>query len=111
MELSTILLIIICHWIGDGILQTDQMATQKSKSYYWLTAHVGAYSLPFLFVFYHIIQWVALMAFLHWIQDWITSRLNTHYLTSKNQGMFWNTIWTDQMIHYIILFTSITYFI
>ena len=111
MELAIILKIIICHWIGDGLLQTEKMATQKSKSIYWLSAHVGAYILPFIVVFYNILGWVLLMAILHWIQDFITSRLNTHYLKTKNNSMFWNSIWTDQMIHYVIMFVSITYFI
>ena len=111
MELAIILKIIICHWIGDGLLQTEKMATQKSSSNYWLSAHVGAYILPFIVVFYNMLGWVLLMAILHWIQDWITSRINTQYLQVKNNTMFWKSIWTDQMIHYIILFVSITYFI
>ena len=111
MEIAIILKIIICHWIGDGLLQTEQMATQKSKSTYWLSAHVGAYILPFIVVFYNILGWVLLMAILHWIQDYITSRINSQYLQEKNNTMFWNSIWTDQMIHYVILFVSITYFI
>jgi len=111
MELGIIIKIVICHWIGDGLLQTEKMATQKSKSYYWLTAHVGAYIIPFVVVFNSIMPWVILTAILHWLQDWQTSRINSHYLQVKNNRMFWSSIWTDQMLHYIILFVSITYFI
>ena len=87
MEIAIILKIIICHWIGDGLLQTEKMATQKNSSNYWLSAHVGAYILPFIVVFYNILGWVLLMAILHWIQDWITSRINTQYLQVKNNRM------------------------
>ena len=111
MELAIILKIIICHWIGDGLLQTEKMATQKSKSTYWLSTHVGTYMLPFLVAFYYIWPWVFLMGALHWIQDYVTSRVNSYFLEIKDNSKFWTCIWFDQMLHYVILFVSITYFI
>lgn len=111
IELSIIIKIIICHWIGDGLLQTEKMATLKSKSNTQLTYHVLAYCLPFIVVFYAIWEWVFFIGILHWVQDYITSRINSYYLNIKNNNMFWKSIWTDQMLHYVILFWSITYFV
>jgi hypothetical protein len=41
-------LALICHLIGDYVLQTDAMATRKTRSTLWCLAHVFAYALPFL---------------------------------------------------------------
>lgn len=40
---------ILCHLIGDYILQSDWMATEKTKKSLAALAHVITYSLPFLF--------------------------------------------------------------
>lgn len=56
MELSTILLPLItadqliCHAIGDYILQSDWMATEKTKRSIAALAHVLTYSIPFWFL-------------------------------------------------------------
>ncbi|MDB5042153.1 MAG: hypothetical protein JWN27_2879 [Candidatus Eremiobacteraeota bacterium] len=41
---------LIAHLIGDYILQTDAMATRKTKQTLWALAHVITYGLPFLFL-------------------------------------------------------------
>jgi len=41
---------LICHAIGDYILQSDWMATEKTKRSVAALAHVVAYGLPFLFL-------------------------------------------------------------
>lgn len=111
IELSIIIKIVIAHWIGDGLLQTEKMATFKSKSNYWLSAHVGTYMLPFFAMFPALWKWVILMGVIHWVQDFYTSRLNTEYLAKGQNNRFWSSVWTDQMLHYVILFWSITYFL
>ncbi len=39
---------ILAHLVGDYILQTDKMATLKTKSTLWAVIHAAAYTLPFL---------------------------------------------------------------
>ena len=41
---------IIFHLIGDYILQTEQMAVRKLRSWFWAILHAVVYSLPFLLV-------------------------------------------------------------
>ncbi len=113
MELQLILAIIIGHWIGDYVLQTESMAVNKSKSNKWLTIHVGAWTFGLAVVvipfsgLVSIWLWVLLMGVLHWIQDYITSRINTYFLKKKWQKLFWLAIGTDQMLHYLIMFYTI----
>jgi len=44
------LLILLCHGVGDYILQTDHMASEKTKSFYVAMWHAFTYTLPFLVV-------------------------------------------------------------
>jgi hypothetical protein len=41
---------LLCHLVGDYILQTDAMANRKTKSSLWALAHVVTYALPFLLI-------------------------------------------------------------
>lgn len=63
--------LIVCHLIGDFLLQNDWMQT-KSRSSLVCTAHVAAYSLPFFaLVTWAALPFWALAAILaqHWFQD------------------------------------------
>lgn len=41
---------LLCHAVGDYVLQSDWMANEKTKRSVAALAHVLAYSLPFLFL-------------------------------------------------------------
>lgn len=41
---------IVAHIVGDFILQSDWMATQKARNSFACLVHVIAYTLPFLFI-------------------------------------------------------------
>lgn len=41
---------LLCHAIGDYILQSDWMAQEKTKSYVAASVHAITYSIPFLFL-------------------------------------------------------------
>lgn len=45
---------LILHLIGDYILQTEQMAVRKLRSWFWAIIHALIYSLPFLLYLYVI---------------------------------------------------------
>tara|TARA_B100001175_G_scaffold257846_1_gene226260 strand:- start:123 stop:476 length:354 start_codon:yes stop_codon:yes gene_type:complete len=107
---SQVLGIIIAHWIGDFLLQNEKMALGKSSSNKLLTIHVAIWTTTLAVITIPLglpVVWVLLMGVLHWIQDYITSRLNGYYAKIKNNEMFWNMIGTDQMLHYVIMFLSL----
>lgn len=112
IELWIIVSLLVCHFIGDFIIQNDTMAVNKSKSNYWLTVHVSTYMIPFI-VFYGIIAsnpvtFILLIVSnfaLHWITDYITSRVASHFFAQEKRGLFFKTIGFDQLIHGICLVT------
>ena len=92
MDLSLIIVILVAHFVGDFICQTDWMALNKSKRWDALGLHVITYtSILFICVaFWHdsailsrpIVSYGVIWAFVgvnavaHFVQDAITSRIN-----------------------------------
>lgn len=107
--------LLLAHFVGDFILQSDWMALNKSKHWDVLTIHAGVYSLCF-------IPWgpyfVALTFLLHWGVDFCTSRVTSKLwfmeeipmlaglwkLKPRNtRHWFFVAIGADQLIHYAAL--------
>lgn len=105
------------HFVGDFLLQSDQMALNKSKSDRWLLLHVLVYSACFL-------PWgwrFALVTFvLHLLTDFVTSRITSRLWFFKPVGIsnpprlyapcvpnyrhwFFVAIGADQLLHYVAL--------
>lgn len=126
MNFEVIIILLIAHWIGDFILQKEEWARGKHNTFIDLISHTIHYGLViFLFVLfyrmfmfgadlqiYHIIFFWLFNLVAHAIVDSITSRFThlqrmneKYYVTKRNLGFF-PTIGLDQLIHYIILFTS-----
>lgn len=81
--------IIMCHLLGDYVLQVDFIAQTKGKNWYHLFVHSALYCLPFLIVFG--LDWrLALLFVSHMIIDPLKAR--------------WGKITyvQDQVLHYII---------
>lgn len=51
LNLHTIVLIVLCHLIGDYVLQCDFIAQTKGKNWYHLFVHCALYCVPFLIAF------------------------------------------------------------
>lgn len=68
----TLLLLLVLHFIGDFLLQSDWVAVNKSKRNEVLTLHVLVYSLCFLPFGWKF--WL-LTFYSHWATDWVTSRI------------------------------------
>lgn len=130
--------LLLAHWIGDFVCQTDRMALNKSKDWLWLLYHVAVYStVMFLWALYFSHDpWFALKFLnatfaLHFITDAVTSRITSALWFVKPLGAFYNVgqqryeiyapiggnrhyffvmIGLDQVIHYVTLLWTIALF-
>lgn len=108
-----ILAIFVVHFLADFVFQTSQMATGKSKSLKWLSIHVGVYSLVsfislyivgnFIDSFYLGFAWWLGNVALHFITDFITSKITSKFWEAKNYRLFFVMIGFDQLIHNLCL--------
>lgn len=126
MDLITIFSVLIIHWFADFVMQTDEQAQGKSKSWYWLLSHTLTYSgvwyFAAVFVIGHInpnetTAWYVISAsafsaitFLcHTATDYFTSRLNSKLWQEKKVHYFFVSIGFDQILHYVQLFLTLHY--
>lgn len=104
--------ILIIHWIGDFICQTDWQAKNKSTHNKALFLHVLSYTMVWFFAgawfFYApVVAIFCLITFMaHFITDYFTSRLNTKLYTDGKIHWFFVSIGFDQILHYIQLFLT-----
>lgn len=102
------------HFVGDFLLQSDQMALNKSKSDRWLLLHVLVYAACFLLWGWRF----ALVTFvLHLLTDCVTSRITSRlwfvvpagnsghftYAPGNRRHWFFVAIGADQLLHYVAL--------
>ena len=91
--------LLVVHFVGDYLLQSDYMALNKSRSWAALTAHVCVYSLCFT-------PWGWRFALLTWVThfatDAVTSRLNV-WLRARRERYFYIGIGADQLTHAVTL--------
>lgn len=119
LNLIEIFSIIIIHFIGDFVLQTNKQAKEKSKSNKQLTLHVLSYSIVWLLIAnvysiitnnYLVVSLFPIITFIcHWITDYFTSRLNTKLWNKGDVHNFFVNVGFDQVLHYIQLF--LTYYL
>lgn len=110
-----ILVLLISHFVGDFLLQSDKMALNKYKDPYWLLAHILVYT-TILFIFSFMFLdfklslsfnlFIYLNFMLHFSIDVITSQF-THFLYEKKENhWFFVVIGFDQLLHYFCLFVT-----
>lgn len=105
----TAIVIAWAHFIGDFILQSDYHAVNKSKSNFVLLQHVLLYSIPFVLIGFIIpvsIFWIVLNAALHFVVDYITSRISSKMWLADKRHWFFVTIGADQAVHTTCLLLS-----
>ena len=91
-----VVLVFWVHFISDFVLQTDEMAKNKSTSNKWLTEHVKIYTIV-MFGFgpvYAIVNGI-----LHWITDYFSSRASSKIWKDGRVHDFFVVIGIDQAIH------------
>jgi hypothetical protein len=115
--------LLVAHCLGDFFFQTTKMATYKSKSNVALLHHVLVYSGVLFFAILIFVEAIAplreyvpatkifsyalLNGTLHFVVDFITSRLTSKYRDENRMVAFWRVIGVDQLAHYTCLFLTL----
>lgn len=116
LPVNLTLLILFAHWVSDFVLQSDQMAVNKSRSIKWLSYHVLAYTIGMFFIILVIwgsvnIYWILLNGVLHWCTDFMTSKINSQLWKMERRHDFFVMVGFDQLIHYACLLFTATWMI
>lgn len=106
MEVTTVLALVWMHTFADFFLQTDKMAINKSSSNRWMAIHVGVYSLVFV-IFSPLFALVNFI--LHFMTDYVSSRLTTRLWKSGERHWFFVVIGVDQALHMTALLLTYKY--
>ena len=90
--MDNVIHLILCHLVGDYVLQCDFIAKTKGSNLYHLFVHCALYCLPFVLLYG--IDWkIGILFASHIIIDVLKARFNKiSYII-------------DQILHYIVLFT------
>lgn len=115
MNLYEIFSILVLHWISDFVLQTDEDAKGKSKSFKRLISHTASYSIfwvtpTILYAYILDTGWVLLFPLItfvcHTATDYYTSKVNSQLWEENKVHSFFVSIGFDQLLHYFQLFTT-----
>ena len=103
--------ILLIHFLADFALQTSDQAKLKSTSCFWLSMHVGVYSIIWLiaswFYFGDIFPaiWFSIVTFIaHWFTDFVTSRVGKPFWDKGDYHNGFVVVGFDQILHYIQLY-------
>ena len=107
--LNTIIKLILCHLVGDYVLQIDYLAKSKGSNIYHLLVHCLLYCLPFYIVFGLVWQLIPLLI-LHIVIDLLKAKeiYIFIYPKGKQKQIYIMPYWLDQLLHYA---TCLLYFI
>jgi hypothetical protein len=124
MSVWIVLTMIAIHWVSDFILQSQHMSNRKSSSNYYLTLHVTIYTFctivcwSLLFYFTnHVVTTrkiflsLGLIFWMHWLTDYVTSRMTKKLYKQERYHDFFVVIGFDQLLHYIQLLLVYQYII
>jgi hypothetical protein len=113
MKETTILLILLIHWLADAVLQTEKQATNKWNNADYLTAHTSTYSIVWLlftigmgFNFYACLAFTGITFLVHTITDGITSKITHNFFEKKDYHNGFVMVLFDQILHYIQLYLT-----
>lgn len=101
IELLTVSMLLILHFISDFILQSDYVARNKSKDNKILLRHVFIYSVPFIIFISPL--YGAINGTIHFGIDYVTSRLTGKLWASGKTHWFFVVIGFDQLLHVLSL--------
>ena len=88
-SVEDIITLMMCHAIGDYVLQSDFIATTKGQNWYHLFIHSILYTIPF-YIYFHFSWKIMVTIISHIIIDALKARYNKiNYIE-------------DQIFHYFI---------
>lgn len=86
-----IIILMLCHLIGDYVLQNDFIAKTKGENWYHLFVHSALYCVPFMIVNIFSLTQIMILFISHMIIDPLKARYNKI------------TYLQDQSLHYAII--------
>lgn len=86
--LEKLFILVLCHLVGDYVLQIDFIAKSKGNNVYHLLVHCFLYTLPFYIAFGFVWQLIPLLV-LHIVIDLLKARYKLI------------PYWLDQVLHYL----------
>lgn len=103
--------ILFFHYVGDVLLQSDEMRSEKWRSGRILTKHVGTYTMILAIAAFILTipwWWVLINGILHFIVDHVSSSFTHWFFEVKDDirsGM--NIVVADQLIHVYCLWVTL----
>lgn len=91
-----IMLLVMCHMIGDYVMQTDYIASTKGKNWYHMFVHCVMYIVPF-YICCGFVWQLAVIFVTHFIIDSLKARYNKI------------NYWQDQVMHYCLILLYLIY--
>lgn len=116
MDISILICILAIHYVFDWVFQSRNMAEKKSNSLKWLGIHcfvytLGLSSLMVLLPDYFSWVWVLANGCLHFLVDFVSSKMTSYHYKKNQMSKFWRTIGFDQYLHYLCLFLTYNFLI
>jgi hypothetical protein len=115
--IETFLMLLAVHWIGDFVLQSHWMASNKSKNPFALLAHVGVYTAVLAFASVAMFggsevtaRFVVANAALHFLTDRFSSMTTARLWAKQDWHNFFVVIGFDQLIHQLTLGWTMVFF-
>jgi hypothetical protein len=122
MFVFILLFVLVAHWYGDFLLQSDWMARNKSRDVGVLFLHVLTYTSAItvtavcLFIVFSgplqvAIAWGVWNGVAHGIVDFFTSRASARYFSAGDNHNGFVVVGFDQLAHQFCLVISLFYVI
>ena len=108
-----LVVLLATHWVGDFVLQTNFQASNKNKRLDALSLHVATYTATLflaaiiLFGVMVAVIFAVVNGALHFVTDYITSRVSSKLWAEQNWHRFFVTIGFDQLIHQATLASTL----
>lgn len=125
IDINTVLLILIAHYVADFLMQSYETGQKKSSNWQVLLMHTIIYSLYMSIIILIYIKasgdqitteimlntvLFGLITFIfHTLTDYITSRKSKALMAKKENKKALNLLGFDQLLHYVQLFITFKY--
>jgi hypothetical protein len=122
--LNYFVILAIIHYIADYLLQSREIADNKSKNIKYLLIHGSEYTLSFgllialsLVMFMQILPIILVIKYsvingvIHTIIDFFTSQLSSKFYAKKNYSGFFRVLGLDQLLHITTIILTFNIFI